>query len=311
MKKILLGITLICFSYVVNAQQWTEYYQYLDGADTIGNPYHGVLIIEKDSNSLWQIGVPNKSYFTSANSSPNVIVTDTINPYPINDTSSFQFGISTNLFNFSGILAIQWTQKLDIKIGQDIGIVEYSIDTGQTWVNTFNNPYVYNFYGYNNNSNVDTINNEVGFLGVDPIWRDIWLCFDGSYFSTITDSLIVRYTFKSDSIFDNSDGWMIDNFVIHPTWFHTINELEQNEYALLFPNPTNDGKINIQIKKIKDYQVIETIKVYDVNGTLVKSYGLSPTKFQIDLSDLKNGTYVIKIRTNKKEVTKKIVLELD
>jgi hypothetical protein len=311
MKKILLIFTIVCSSYGVDAQLWSEFYQYFDGADTIGNPYHGVLIIEKDSNSLWQIGVPNKTYFTNANTSPNVIVTDTLNPYPINDTSSFQLGLSTDLFNFSGIIAFQWTQKLDIKLGEDIGLVEYSVDTGNTWVNIFNNPYVYNFYGYNNNQNVDTINNEVGFSGFDNNWKDIWLCFDGSYFSTITDTLIVRYTFKSDSIFDNRDGWMIDNFVVHPTWFHTINELEQDEYALLFPNPTKDGKINIQIQKSKDYQIIESIKVYDVKGVLVKSYGLSPTKFQIDLSGFENGTYVIKIETNKKVVSKKIVLELD
>lgn len=311
MKRTLLIFTIFLCSYHVNAQQWSEYYQYFDGADTIGNPYHGVLLIENDSNSLWQIGVPNKTYFTSANTVPNVIVTDTINPYPINDTSSFKIGLSTNLFSFSGILAIQWVQKLDIKLGEDIGLVEYSIDTGNTWVNTFNNPYVYNFYGFNNNQNVDTINNEVGFSGYDNSWKDIWLCFDGSYFSTITDTLIIRYTFKSDSIFDSRDGWMIDNFQVHPTWFHTVNELEQDEYALLYPNPTNDGKINIQIKKIKDFQVVESIKIYDINGTLVKSYGLSPTKFQIDLKDLENGTYVIKIKTNKKEVSKKIVLELD
>jgi len=311
MKKLLLAFTLVWLSSGVNAQSWSEFYQYFDGADTLGNPYHDVIIIDKDSNSIWQIGKPNKSIFTNANTVPNVIVTDTINPYPINDTSSFQFGLSTDFFNFSGVLAIQWMQKLDIKDGEDIGVVEYSIDTGSTWVNTYNNPYIYNYYGYNGNLNIDTINNEVGFTGVDSNWRDVWLCFEGNYFSTITDTLIVRYTFKSDSIFDNRDGWMIDNLYIHPTWFHTVSELEQDEYALLFPNPSQKGIINIQIQKSKDYQVIESILVFDNRGVLVKSYGLSPTKFQIDLSDLKSGNYIIKIKTNKRSVSKKVVLNLD
>jgi len=40
-------------------------------------------------HNVWQIGKPQKSIFKSAYSIPNAIVTDTINPYPINDTSSF------------------------------------------------------------------------------------------------------------------------------------------------------------------------------------------------------------------------------
>ena len=46
--------------------------------DTTSNP-----------NNIWQIGCPNKTEFDSANSFPNCIVTDTANPYPINDTSIF------------------------------------------------------------------------------------------------------------------------------------------------------------------------------------------------------------------------------
>ena len=46
--------------------------------DTISNP-----------NNSWQVGAPQKSLFTSALTPPNVIVTDTINPYLINDTSIF------------------------------------------------------------------------------------------------------------------------------------------------------------------------------------------------------------------------------
>ncbi len=308
MKTLILSIAFVAICSVSGAQY--DYYQNFDGADTIGNPNYSVIIIEKDTNSLWQIGVPNKNYFNSANTVPNVIITDTVNPYPINDTSSFVFGLSNNLFIYSGVIAVQWVQKIDIEKGKDVGLVEYSIDTGQTWVNSFNNPYVYNFYGYNA-TDVDTVNNEVGFSGLNMNWSDVWLCFSGSYFSTVTDSLLIRFTFKSDSIMDYKEGWMIDNFYVHPTWFHTVSELEQDEYALLFPNPTNDGKINIQIQKNKDYQIIEYIKVFDVEGKLVKSYDLSPTKFQIDLSDLDNGTYIIEIKTNKKKVSKKIVLSLD
>src|ERR1700747_2873685 len=46
--------------------------------DTISNPLN-----------IWQIGSPHKPVFASAYTNPNVIVTDTANHYPVNDTSSF------------------------------------------------------------------------------------------------------------------------------------------------------------------------------------------------------------------------------
>ncbi len=42
--------------------------------DTVSNP-----------NNIWQVGIPQKTIFTDAYSAPNVIVTDTANPYPVND----------------------------------------------------------------------------------------------------------------------------------------------------------------------------------------------------------------------------------
>ena len=40
-------------------------------------------------NNVWQVGPTIKPFFGSSNSLPNAIMTDTINPYPINITSSF------------------------------------------------------------------------------------------------------------------------------------------------------------------------------------------------------------------------------
>ncbi len=57
--------------------------------DTISNP-----------NNIWQIGSLHKTVFTNAYSVPNALVTDTINTYPINDTSTF---IITNVARGGGI----------------------------------------------------------------------------------------------------------------------------------------------------------------------------------------------------------------
>src|SRR5665648_544964 len=46
--------------------------------DTISNP-----------NNIWQIGEPSKLLFNSAFSPTHAIITDSLDPYTINDTSSF------------------------------------------------------------------------------------------------------------------------------------------------------------------------------------------------------------------------------
>ena len=55
--------------------------------------FEGSLVqIEIDTSNagnIWQIGQPDKAIFDSAFSAPNAIVTDTVNYYPINDSSSF------------------------------------------------------------------------------------------------------------------------------------------------------------------------------------------------------------------------------
>ena len=85
-------LTLLLFSALFSLNSMSQdLTQYFDGADTL---VYNAILIEIDTNSVWQIGPPNKEvHFKSASTVPNVIVTDTINPYPINDTSRFQIKI--------------------------------------------------------------------------------------------------------------------------------------------------------------------------------------------------------------------------
>ena len=141
MKK--LYFTTVLLILIVRSSTAQFYTQYFDGADT--SIYNAILIdIVPDSSNVWQIGTPQKSVFDSAATLPNAIVTDTINFYPSHDTSSFIAKVYLNGNNW-GIFALQWKQKLDMDTSFDGGIIEYSIDTGNTWINVFNNPYVYNF----------------------------------------------------------------------------------------------------------------------------------------------------------------------
>lgn len=276
--------------------------QYFDGDNT--DPSDSIIIeVGPEPGNIWQVGPPQKILFENPYSSPNVLITDTLQTYPPNNKSSFSFSFSSD---WAPIVALQWAQQLDIDEDFDGGVIEFSTDTGQTWQNAFNNPYVYNFYGYLP-ENVDTLlNGDFAFNGRDSLWRDIWLCFDSGWFGQF--EMIFRYTFRSDSIDNDRDGWMIDNMSIHPTQFHTIREAPQEEYLIVQPNPTG-GRLDISTKKMDGFHIIEYLALMDLNGNVLQEFENIPTKFWLDIRDYPDGVYLLNVRTNIESSTTKVILQ--
>lgn len=282
------------------AQQMTQYF---DGADTIPGNFI-TIVFDTSASNIWQIGPPQKTIFDSAATAPNALVTDTINNYPPNNTSTFLFSYINQYWY--GILAVRWKQKIDFSDKNDGGIVEFSIDTGKTWLNAFDNPYVYNFYGFDT-ANVDTVKGELAFTGTDTLWRDIWLCFDRS-FVTNGDSLLFRFTLKSDTVDSGMhEGWMIDNFMANTTMVHTVKKTEEVKYLTVYPTATT-GRVYIEAEKLQEYHIIENIRLINMEGKVVQEYGKAPTKFFIDIGHQPAGDYFLKIKTNKKTETFRILL---
>lgn len=295
LQKLLFSFVLLLLYTSLSAQHRQQYF---DGADT--NMLHSLYVhIDTTGGNTWQIGKPDKLYFALAATVPNVIVTDTLHPHPINDTSSFTVGISKDVIDeaYWGILAIRWYQKLDLVPKHGWGMVEFSIDTGNTWQNAFDNPYVYNFYGFNA-SNVDTIHSSKrAFTGTDINWRDIWFCFSSSYLS-LTDSMIIRYTFISDSVDSAKSGWMIDNFLVNITYAHTLVKTpHNNDKIMVYPTITSNI-VNIEAPKVAEFHIIEDLQLINVEGKVVQQHKMCPTKFYIDVSGHPSGMYYLKVKTN-------------
>lgn len=303
MKKIFTLFLFFCSGTLLNAQQ---FYQYFDGADTI--PFYSIAVqLDTSSSNVWQIGPPQKNIFDSASTAPNVIVTDTINYYPVNNYSAFTISVDASVFGPWGIMALQWKQKLDLDLHQDGGFIEYSLDTGQTWHNAFNDPQVYNFYGFDT-INKDTLNNGlVAFSGTDSTWKDIWLCFDNSFLQSFP-MMLFRFSLVSDSTDNQKEGWMIDNMISHITTIHTAGGPQQEEYLRVYPNSTS-GILYIEAKKLQEYHVIEHMELYASDGRLLQKYGLAPTKYFIDISKYPDGVYYLKITTNKETQTFPVILK--
>lgn len=117
---------------------------------------------------------------------------------------------------------------------------------------------------------------------------------------------------------DNQQQAYTDGFDIHVTAVYNQEPAESNylqtvhsfgaalntanftqEKALLFPNPTNGvltiGNLNV-----------EKIGIYDISGKEIKVF--APTT-QIDLSDLSKGFYIIKLFSDGKIITDKLVIK--
>ncbi|WP_421753785.1 T9SS type A sorting domain-containing protein [Croceimicrobium sp.] len=300
MKNIYLFALILLLGPGLSAQY---YRQYFDGADT--STYNSVFALI-DSNSVWQIGAPAKNYFQQAATQPNAIVTDTLNSYPINDSSAFHMKVP--IWAPVGILAIEWMQALDFEDSIDGGILEFRYTDTSAWESAFNNPYVYNFFGFDS-SNVATLpNGELAFTGSRDM-HNVWLCLDMSWLAQFsTDTIEIRYRILTDSVDTQQDGWLLDNINVHITGIHTINEVDQGAFMTASPNPTF-GPIKLNARKTGQVQYIESIELLDLSGKVVQSWDKSPTKFDIDISGQKAGVYILRVKSNIKKEEFRIMLQ--
>ncbi len=173
--------------------------------------------IASNPNNIWQIGPPQKTVLNNSYSFPNVIITDTVNTYPVNDTSSFtiesaaiQSSSSVNWSNF--ILNFKYYVASDTLV--DFGIIEFSPDNGTTWIDLINDPsyssyleWVHNITGGIAPTLTGSSN---GWMEASVDMRDLGVLLDIQPGTTF----IWRFSFISDGIENNQEGLMYDNISI-------------------------------------------------------------------------------------------------
>lgn len=262
-----------------------------------------IILNKNDTNNIWQVGVPQKTLFDSAASLPIALMTDTINFYPSNNESEFVLVFYERVHSIR-IRAIRWMQKIDMEDSTTYAKVLISFDKGITFESVFNNSNVYNFFGYDPNSVGVLPDSSKAFVGVDTNWRDVWLCINGIY----DDSIMVKYVFHSDSVINNHEGWMVDNFRIGYTFQHTINEIEANKNLVIYPNPTAD-MLSIALNKEFGHHVMKKIVMINMQGQQVNSWDCNADTINLDVSKYSTGNYKLEIHTNLKKLTKALVIQ--
>ena len=81
-----------------------------------------------------------------------------------------------------------------------------------------------------------------------------------------------------------------------------INENDQDDLLVLYPNPTNSS-MTIEGENLINYQHVE---LRDVTGRLILIEDVSGSKMNINLSEVANGNYIIHILGTENSITRKI-----
>lgn len=309
MKNTLLLSFLLFIS--LNLQAQFNYY-----LDTIGfEETYPYLEIDTSAQNIWEIGQPQKIYFDSAHSSVTAIVTDTLNNYPVNNHSFFD--VKIGYFNYGSFYGydvfLGINHKYDTDSLLDGCFITVSHDYGQTWTNVINDTASYSYGGYwcvtprdvptvnmYNNYSDSLFNGEWGFSGKSDGW--VWSDFGwhecpvkSNPPGIAPDTMIVRFNFISDSIDTNKEGWMIDDIVLFAIPLggdvELTEQLEQLEQLKIYPNPSSDL---ITVETEQAYQTME-LYLYSLEGVLLKKSSFKGTRFfEMDVSDLPRGTYLLK-----------------
>lgn len=241
--------------------------------DTSFTTFAKVEIDTTNDNNIWQIGKPQKNILNTALTPESVMITDTINPYPINDTSSFI--IKSNVTG--GYLAGWYYCHTDSL--NDYGLIEISIDSGQTWINMLEDSLVIANIGINTTETPILTGNSNG-----------WQSFDlGIYFNNLSPqhhgNYWIKFSFISDSIDTGHEGLMFDELLVgilaNTKQVYQINNLK------VFPNPANNV-LNFQFDEpIQNAK----IRIYSSIGQLMVNQNVTDSNMQFNVFDWHNGVY--------------------
>lgn len=286
MKKLILLIVIAGFSFLQSRGQcfdnWLEisfdsaYCMERVFIDTVSN-----------TNNIWQIGLADKAVFDSAICFTKVIVTDTSQPYPINDTSAFIIKSAVTPGMYYGGRHLYGDYYVQSDSLKDYGKIEFSHDNGLTWVDMLNDTnYANNFKWWTKPVLSGNSKSCKSFIG------DFWDM--GSTFNLqIGDTILFRISFISDSIFDNLGGLMFDN-LIFSDYVEGMSEIRfKTIKSNIFPNPGSDiFTIDFENPLSNTFE----LSIYDIRSKLMlKKEGITEKKIVIDTRSFMPDTYVYKI----------------
>lgn len=272
--------------------------------------------------NLWQTGRPLKPYpLDTTVTPPNVLITDTLNPYPINSNSSFElhFGRWPGYENLCWKRMIfSFNYKIDADSSKDGIYVEIMYNGSNQWKNII----------FDNMADIMQFDYECTYFPTDTLFngepgisfaRQVCNPQDWNYFgiewfwenenSYLVDSVAFRITFVSDSINTNKGGVLIDfiGFEADDWCYIGVDESQIDEQVIICQNPiTDESEIIIKDLNFKANKII----VSDITGKTIFVKRLNFERFPIGQYLLNQGFYYYKIISEDRKVISGKVIKL-
>lgn len=255
--------------------------------------------IDTVQSGIWNICVPQKGIgFDSAYSQNKVIITDSLNAYPANDSSFFE--IVTNEFSE----CIRFRIKFDTDTLHDGFFLTASNDHGETWYNYLSSSPFQGDHYILCAPTIDTlINGQLGVSGTSTTWETIEIRSFYYGVKSVNDTILYRFNFVSDTVDNSRKGVMIDNIETFSSFLP--GEVRENQSKLsIYPNPTLN-QITISDKLNRK---ISGVMIYNQVGKVVRDE-FNPNKDELDVSDLPSGYYFIEVNFDGKKERQVFVKE--
>lgn len=277
---------------------------YINDPGTIGqvNPFttsSNELISYNDGGlgSQWVRGIRTDALTSSGNT---IYTTNLGRNYPDN----IKTYLVSQCYNLSNVINpnISFAMKFATELNWDILYVEFSTNFGATW-NVLGNM---GTNWYNSDRTPDTSGSDCyNCVGAQWTGESTTLRTYTYPLNTLSsyDNVIFRFVFHSDQSVTDL-GVNIDDFVISGTLSSENFELNN---VFIYPNPSK-GIFNISLGNIQPTE----IEVYDLTGKKVyakKELQISNYEAKIDLSNLTQGIYFVKIINNNQSTVKRIIKE--
>lgn len=312
MKKALLALLLLP---VFASGQGIMYYSPFDSVaftftpgnhltDTLHIPGNTFAVsIDTSGATLWQIGSTLKPVFSDLTTRAAGIMTDTVNPYP--PGANDYFTLEVNYIQNSVISIWHEYQTDSIHAG---GIIEFSTDSGATWMNVANCSSINkaNFYSIadtvfsgapaftgNSSGQMLTQFQILDCFGISPPTTACsFYTGSGPFFGP----LYIRFRFVSDTTVSALPGWKIDSIrVDYMDCPGSASNIKPANTFSISPNPAA-GHITLSGAEGQ-------ITIINLMGQTVRSLPAGQAGLQlangslqvaVDISDLPAGVYFVK-----------------
>ncbi|MBL4624823.1 MAG: T9SS type A sorting domain-containing protein [Flavobacteriales bacterium] len=104
---------------------------------------------------------------------------------------------------------------------------------------------------------------------------------------------------------DSGDEFYTNSFVISPSAVLNIEGEHAQKFSVnIYPNPTT-GIVNVELQK----EGGSLIEIYNMQGSLIRSVDVSQKIAKINLKELSDGNYMIRISRGNEKIVKQITLK--